>query len=227
MTEPSTPLMRQYAAIKKGHPHALLFFRLGDFYELFFEDAVVAARELQITLTSRNKEKGLAVPMCGVPYHAAENYISKLIRKGFKVAICEQMEDPRLAKKLVRREVTRVVTPGTVADASLGAEENNFLAALAQSGDSVGFAALDLSTGEFRATEFAGEGALRRVQEELDQLRPKELLYGSAAPLFQRTGSGAGQQANLARSDNRRQPDTHLPSPRAVGAGWTETPLDD
>ena len=112
MTEPSTPLMRQYAAVKKEHPTALLFFRLGDFYELFFDDAVVAAKELQITLTSRNKEKGIAVPMCGVPYHAAEGYIGKLIRKGFKVAICEQMEDPRLAKKLVRREVTRVVTPG-------------------------------------------------------------------------------------------------------------------
>src|SRR5262249_31803096 len=91
VTELSTPLMRQYAAVKKEHPNALLFFRLGDFYELFFEDAVVAARELQITLTSRNKEKGISVPMCGVPYHAAENYISKLIRKGFKVAICDQM----------------------------------------------------------------------------------------------------------------------------------------
>src|ERR1700739_982830 len=105
MTETSTPLMRQYAAIKKEHPHALLFFRLGDFYELFFEGAGIAARELQITLTSRNKEKGISVPMCGVPYHAAEGYIAKLIRKGFKVAICEQMEDARLAKKLVRREV--------------------------------------------------------------------------------------------------------------------------
>ncbi len=93
MTEPSTPLMRQYAAVKKEHPTALLFFRLGDFYELFFDDAIVAAKELQITLTSRNKEKGIAVPMCGVPYHAAEGYIGKLIRKGFKVAICEQMED--------------------------------------------------------------------------------------------------------------------------------------
>src|SRR6476620_6494377 len=185
MTEPSTPLMRQYAAIKKEHPQALLFFRLGDFYELFFEDAVVAARELQITLTSRNKEKGLAVPMCGVPYHAAEGYIGKLIRKGFKVAICEQMEDARLAKKLVRREVTRVVTPGTAADSSLGSEENNFLAALAQNGDGVGFAALDLSTGEFRATEFQGEDAGRRIGDELQQLRPKEVLYGSAAPLFE------------------------------------------
>src|SRR5438876_5170893 len=108
MIESSTPLMRQYAAIKKEHPQALLFFRLGDFYELFFEDAVVAARELQITLTSRNKEKGLAVPMCGVPYHSAENYISKLIRKGFKVAVCDQMEDARLAKKLVDRKSTRL-----------------------------------------------------------------------------------------------------------------------
>jgi DNA mismatch repair protein MutS len=184
MTEPSTPLMRQYAAVKKDHPNALLFFRLGDFYELFFDDALVASKELQITLTSRNKEKGIAVPMCGVPYHAAEGYIAKLIRRGFKVAICEQMEDPRLAKKIVRREVTRVVTPGTAADSSLGSDENSFLAALAQVGDRVGFAALDLSTGEFRATEFAGDNALRRVQEELEQLRPKELLFASAAPLF-------------------------------------------
>src|SRR6202163_3187350 len=185
MSEPSTPLMRQYSAIKKEHPSALLFFRLGDFYELFFDDAVLAAKELQITLTSRNKEKGIAIPMCGVPHHAAEGYISKLIRKGFKVAICEQVEDPRLAKKLVRREVTRVVTPGTAADSSLSSEENNFLAALAQSGDRAGFAALDLSTGEFRATEFQGEDAARRVQEELQQLRPKEVLYGSSASLFE------------------------------------------
>jgi DNA mismatch repair protein MutS len=209
MTEPSTPLMRQYAAVKKEHPTALLFFRLGDFYELFFDDAIVAAKELQITLTSRNKEKGIAVPMCGVPHHAAENYIGKLIRKGFKVAICEQMEDPRLAKKLVRREVTRVVTPGTAADALLGSDENNYLAALAQAGDRVGFAALDLSTGEFRATEFSGEGALRRIQEELEQLRPKELLYGSAAPLFE----------NKTRTQSSR--------PQSSTANWTETPLDD
>src|ERR1700732_1547478 len=137
MMEASTPLMRQYQSIKKRYPQALLFFRLGDFYELFFEDALVASKELQITLTSRNKERGIAVPMCGVPYHAAEGYIGKLIRKGFKVAICEQMEDPRQAKKLVRREVTRVMTPGTAADSLLGSDENNFLAALAQAGNSV------------------------------------------------------------------------------------------
>src|SRR5512141_3152324 len=140
MSEPSTPLMRQYTSIKQQHPNALLFFRLGDFYELFFEDAVLAARELQITLTSRNKEKGNSVPMCGVPYHAAENYISKLIRRGFKVAVCDQVEDPKLTKKLVKREVTRVMTPGTTADAQLGSEENNFLAAVASHGDYVGFA---------------------------------------------------------------------------------------
>jgi DNA mismatch repair protein MutS len=218
MTEPSTPLMRQYAAIKKEHPSALLFFRLGDFYELFFDDAVLAAKELQITLTSRNKEKGIAIPMCGVPHHAAEGYISKLIRKGFKVAICEQVEDPRLAKKLVRREVTRVVTPGTAADSSLSSEENNFLAAIAQTGERVGFAALDLSTGEFRATEFQGEDAAKRIQEEIQQLRPKEVLYASSAPLFERRkprhepcGDGSGTR----------------PGRPTGGSGYAETPLDD
>src|SRR5436305_1297462 len=184
MSEPSTPLMRQYAAIKKQHPTALLFFRLGDFYELFFEDAVIAARELQITLTSRNKEKDVAIPMCGVPYHSAENYLSKLLRKGFKVAICEQMEDPRFAKTLVRREVTQVLTPGTAIDGSISSEENNFLAALARSSGAVGLAALDLSTGEFRATEFRGETAERRILEELQQLRPREVLYASSLPHF-------------------------------------------
>jgi DNA mismatch repair protein MutS len=225
MTEPSTPLMRQYAAVKKEHPTALLFFRLGDFYELFFDDAIVASKELQITLTSRNKEKGIAVPMCGVPHHAAESYIGKLIRKGFKVAICEQMEDARFAKKqigtkLVRREVTRVVTPGTAADSLLGSEENNFLAALAQVGDRVGFAALDLSTGEFRATEFSGENALRRVQEELEQLKPKELLYGSAAPLFE-------VKASRATLDPTHTLPASAPQARAPGATCAETPLDD
>src|SRR5579864_6128854 len=116
MSEPTTPLMQQYNAVKARYPHALLLFRLGDFYELFYEDAVIAARELQITLTSRNREKGVAIPMCGVPYHAADNYIAKLIARGHRVAICDQMEDPRLAKKLVKREVTRVITPGTASD---------------------------------------------------------------------------------------------------------------
>jgi len=228
MSEPSTPLMRQYAAIKKEHPNALLFFRLGDFYELFFDDAVLAARELQITLTSRNKEKGVAIPMCGVPYHAAEGYISKLIRRGFKVAVCEQVEDARLATKLVRREVTRVVTPGTAADSSLNAEENNFLAAVATVGDRVGFAALDLSTGEFRATEFAGELAGRRIQEELEQLRPKEMLYGSSAPLFE-TSTGALARPVAEHSATRATAQSVLTQSVLTQSmnGWAETPLDD
>jgi DNA mismatch repair protein MutS len=212
MPEPSTPLMRQYSAIKKEHPSALLFFRLGDFYEMFFEDAVVAAKELEITLTSRNKEKGLAIPMCGVPYHAAEAYISKLVRRGYRVAICEQVEDPRLAKTLVRREVRRVVTPGTATDSSLGSEENNFLAATVSWNESgsarSGFAALDLSTGEFRATEFSGENAEKKIQDELEQLRPKELLYAGSAPLF-----------------DVQQPKNQ---PAARGANpWALTPVED
>ena len=221
MTEPSTPLMRQYAAIKKEHPNALLFFRLGDFYELFFEDAVVAAKELQITLTSRNKEKGIAIPMCGVPYHAAENYIAKLIRKGFKVAICDQMEDPRVAKTIVKREVTRVVTPGTAADSQLQSEENNFLACVAKQRDEVGFAALDLSTGEFRATEFRGADAERRVRDELIVLRPREVLFASSLPLFDQPTT----QVNVQQKDVNLR---HTPRIASIeNASWAETPLDD
>src|SRR3990172_3079491 len=147
MPEPSTPLMRQYSEIKRKYPQALLLFRLGDFYELFFEDAVVAARELQITLTSRNKEKGVAVPMCGVPHHAAETYLARLVEKGYKVALCDQMEDPRGAKKLVRREVTRLVTPGTATGASLlSPRDNNFLVSVFPARARVGLACVDLST---------------------------------------------------------------------------------
>ena len=182
MTDFSTPLMRQYSSIKERHPHALLLFRLGDFYELFFEDAIVASKELQITLTSRNKEKGAAVPMCGVPYHAAEGYIAKLIRRGHRVAICDQMEDPRFAKKLVKREVTRVVTPGTATDSQvLEARENNYLAAVVESDGRVGLAFADLSTGDFTATEFAGAESRLRLRDELERVRPRELLLPSSA----------------------------------------------
>src|SRR4051795_8671521 len=136
IAEPSTPLMRQYQSVKQQVNGALLLFRLGDFYELFYEDAVTAARELEITLTARNKEKGQAIPMCGVPYHSAENYIARLTQKGYRVAICDQMEASAAvsqgsAKKLVRREVTRIVTPGTTMNASvLRSRENNFLGAV-------------------------------------------------------------------------------------------------
>lgn len=173
--------MRQYHSIKQQVPGALLMFRLGDFYELFFEDAVVAARDLEITLTSRNKEKGAAIPMCGVPYHAAEGYIARLIQKGHRVAICDQMEDPRFAKKLVKREVTRIATPGTAMDANLvRSRENNYLAAVARAGAFSGVAHVDVSTGEFRVTEM--EPA--EVAAALEQLGPREVLFPGDLPLL-------------------------------------------
>ena len=173
-TDPSTPLMRQYHAIKQQVPHALLLFRLGDFYELFFADAILAARELEITLTSRNKEKGAPIPMCGVPYHSAEGYIARLIQKGHRVAICDQMEDPAVAKKLVHREITRVVTPGTATDSlALRSHENNYLAAVSRLGNRAGVAHVDVSTGEFRVTEMDPS----EVTSAIEQLGAREVLY--------------------------------------------------
>jgi DNA mismatch repair protein MutS len=169
----STPLMRQYHAIKQQAPKALLMFRLGDFYELFYEDAITAARELEITLTSRNKEKGQAIPMCGVPYHAAEGYLSRLIQKGYRVAICDQMEEAGPGKKLVKREVTRVVTPGTVTESSLlRSHENNYLAAICRDGMRAGLAHVDISTGEFRATEMDAAD----LDAALENLNVREVL---------------------------------------------------
>src|SRR3974390_1921646 len=199
MSEATTPLMQQYNAVKQRYPHALLLFRLGDFYELFYEDAMIAWRELRITLTSRNREKGQPIPMCGVPYHAAESYIARLIRAGFKVAICEQMEQPGPGKKLVRREVSRVITPGTATDvAVLDARENNFLAAVAQdpaprgsgqagvrNGQVIGLALVDLSTGEFQATEFVGPRAEEMLRDELQLMRPRETLLPRPQQLFE------------------------------------------
>ena len=180
--------MQQYHAIKTRYPHALLLFRLGDFYELFYEDAILAARELQITLTSRNREKGQPIPMCGVPYHAADGYIARLIRSGFKVAICDQMEQPGPGKKLVRREVVRVITPGTATDgAVLDARENNYLAAVAEhgAGTTIGLAFVDLSTGEFQSTEFSGATAEDDLRDELQLIRPRETLLARPQQLFE------------------------------------------
>ena len=169
----STPLMRQYHSVKQQVPNALLLFRLGDFYELFYDDAVVAARELEITLTSRSKEKGQAIPMCGVPYHALDGYLARLIQKGYRVALCEQVEDPKVAKKLVRREITRIVTPGTATESSLlRSHENNYLAAVLTNGTRAGIAHVDVSTGEFRATEVD----LSDVTPALENLNTREVL---------------------------------------------------
>ncbi len=180
--------MRQYHAIKQQVPGALLMFRLGDFYELFLEDAVIAAKELEITLTARNKEKGNAIPMCGVPYHAAEGYIAKLIGRGFRVAICDQVEEAGGGKKLVRREVTRIVTPGTATDAHLlRSHENNYLAAVARTdaknGTRAGLAYVDVSTGEFRATEVE----TAELQGLLENLNAREVLLASETPLLPHT----------------------------------------
>ncbi len=185
MSDASTPLMRQYNSLKQQVPNTLLMFRLGDFYELFFEDAVIAAKELEITLTARNKEKGAAIPMCGVPFHAAEGHISRLIQKGHRVAICDQVEDPKAAKGLVRREIMRVVTPGTAMDANLvRSRENNFLAAVATmgSGNSArsAVAHVDVSTGEFKVTELDAD----EIAGALEQLGAREVLFPGALPLL-------------------------------------------
>src|SRR5438552_9630550 len=177
----STPLMRQYNSVKEQVSGALLLFRLGDFYELFFEDAITAARELEITLTSRNKEKGMAIPMCGVPYHSAEGYIARLIQKGYRVAICDQMETPGPGKKLVKREVTRIVTPGTATDAHLlRSHENNYLAAVARNGQRAGVAHVDVSTGEFRVTEVDAA----EVPGTIEHLGAREVLFPADLPLL-------------------------------------------
>src|SRR4029077_405724 len=156
MSASATPAMRQYLDAKQQHRDAILLFRMGDFYEMFYEDALVAARALDLTLTSRAKDSNGGIPMCGVPFHAADSYIGRLIKKGFRVAICDQVEDPRKAKGLVKREVVRVVSPGTLTDAGyLDAREPAFLMAIAPHGPQlVGAALLDLSTGEFSAAEY-------------------------------------------------------------------------
>jgi DNA mismatch repair protein MutS len=173
-----TPMMRQYHEIKREHPELLLFFRLGDFYEMFYEDALVASRELEITLTSRNTDrKGNPIPMCGVPHHALTNYLNRLVKKGYKVAVCEQVEDPRLARGIVRREVTRIVTPGTVVDEGmLEAGENNFMASFLERDGRSAAAFLDLSTGEFWTGEFSGEEAPEQVVQAFLHFQPRELV---------------------------------------------------
>lgn len=170
-----TPMMRQYLEIKADYPDAILFFRLGDFYEMFLEDAVTASRLLDITLTSRNKGAADEIPLCGIPYHSCQPYINRLVAQGYKVAICEQVEDPRAAKGIVKREVVRVVTPGLVVDTEvLQPKENNFLAALVSTPQGrCGVALLDITTGEFRATETTD---LDSAVGEIAALNPRELL---------------------------------------------------
>ena len=172
-----TPMMEQYFVIKNQYKDYLLFYRLGDFYEMFFDDAILASRELELTLTGRDCGEAERAPMCGVPFHSAEGYIGRLIEKGYKVAICEQTEDPSQAKGLVRREVVRVVTPGTVIETNLLSEQkNNYLCAVYMSEFECGVAFADISTGELFATSFCGDNIDSRLQNELGTYSPKEVI---------------------------------------------------
>ncbi|HYP01240.1 MAG TPA: hypothetical protein VER76_13700, partial [Pyrinomonadaceae bacterium] len=241
MAEPTlTPMLRQYQELKQQHPGTLLFFRLGDFYELFFDDAVTGARELEITLTARHKERGSAIPMCGVPHHSLSGYISKLIRKGYRVAICEQTEDPSKTKKLVRREVVRVITPGTAIDPQLmEARECVYLAAVCGAGDSYGAAFLDLSTGEFRATEARGADAWPRIRADIESHSPRELLFpASLAPLVKNSyAAGAGARTEPPPPAQETRDTNVVPFARPAAAAvetanfgstcMSLTPLDD
>jgi DNA mismatch repair protein MutS len=211
-TATATPAMRQYLDAKRQHRDAIVFFRMGDFYEMFYEDALVAARALDLTLTSRSKDAGgNGIPMCGVPFHAVDGYLAKLVKKGFRVAICEQVEDPKKAKGLVRREVVRVVSPGTLTDANyLDAREPCFLMALAceARGDAVhaaiGAALLDLSTGEFTTAEYRGAAGVQALQDDISILRPREIVVPDSFDL-------AARLPEVAR----------LPVPVTAAAAWS------
>ena len=180
-----TPVRRQYLKIKHSYPDAIVLFRLGDFYETFDGDAQLAARELEITLTSRTMGKDLKVPMAGVPAHALESYLARLIKKGHKVAICEQLSDPAASKGLVERDVVRVVTPGTVVESGLLEQKtNNYLAAVIEDGDTAGVAYVDITTGEFATTQLPITG----LSLELARIAPAEILVSDQQGLLLPTG---------------------------------------
>src|SRR5579864_6362031 len=190
MPATATPAMRQYLDAKQQHRDAILLFRMGDFYEMFYEDALVAARALELTLTSRSRDaNGGGIPMCGVPFHAADVYIARLVKKGFRVAVCEQVEDARKATGIVKREVVRVVSPGTLTDSSyLDAREPAFLMAIAPAagreatrGPTLGVALLDVSTGEFTTAEYTGPDSMQALADELAVLKPREVLIPAVA----------------------------------------------
>ncbi|HWF87525.1 MAG TPA: DNA mismatch repair protein MutS, partial [Pyrinomonadaceae bacterium] len=227
MSNPNpTPMLRQYQELKQQHPGTLLFFRLGDFYELFFDDALTGSRELQITLTARQKESANPIPMCGVPHHSAANYIARLVRKGYRVAICEQTEEAGKTKKLVRREVVRIVTPGTPIDPQLlEAREPVFLAAVCTAGETIGAAFLDISTGEFRVTQESGRDSWTRIRAALESYAPRELLFpASLGALIKASLTGKVQTASLPLDGSNGTP---YSSRAEFGFDVALTPLDD
>lgn len=177
MTTAYTPMVQQYLEVKRQHEDELLFFRLGDFYEMFFEDALTASRELNITLTGRAGGMEEKIPMCGVPYHSVDNYIAKLIKKGYRIAICEQVEDPKAAKGIVERKVVKIITPGTVlSEQLLDDKHNRYLVFLQEDGSELCLAAADISTGECQWFSAAGEERLMAIQEQLFRIQPAELV---------------------------------------------------
>ena len=172
-----SPMMQHYLATKSQYKDCILFYRLGDFYEMFFDDAITTSRELELTLTGKDCGQEERAPMCGIPYHAAENYISKLISKGYKVAICEQLEDPKLAKGIVKRDVIRVVTPGTVMESNLLEEKkNNYIMSIYKSGIFYGVTVCDISTGDFRTTQIKDHNNFAMLLDEISRYSPAEII---------------------------------------------------
>ena len=217
VTSQMTPMIQQFYDIKKRYPGTILFFRLGDFYEMFFDDATIGARELEITLTARHKDHGSPIPMCGVPYHAASNYIARLVRKGYRVAICEQTEDPRTTSKLVKRDVVRVITPGTAVETQLLERgRNNYLAAVCGAGNAMGLALVDISTGQFLTTQIGGIEAWQGVLDQIDLFGPTEIIFPKAL---------AGL-INSMRSEGTSGTRDDSTSPRAATVA-AFTPIDD
>ena len=215
-----TPAMQQYLKIKKDYPDAILFFRMGDFYEMFFEDAKIASKILEIALTSRQKDGPEPIPMCGIPYHALSNYLPKLIEQGYKVAICEQVEDPKQAKGIVQREVVQVITPGMVLEPELlEANKGNYLAAVAEWGGKYGFAYLDISTGEFKVTQL---NHLEELKEEIFRIEPREMLISSSLFLQLDTKQMAisfieGDKFDFKKATQLLKEQFHLPSLKPLG----------
>ncbi len=195
--------MRQYLDAKQQYRDAILFFRMGDFYEMFYEDALVAARALDLTLTSRSKDgTGTSIPMCGIPHHAADTYLARLVKKGFRVAICDQVEDPKKAKGIVKRAIVRVVSPGTLTDAQhLDAREPAFLLSVTGSQPAVGVALLDLTTGEFSCAEYTGAAGLQALSDEVMVLRPREIVAPVDLDVGRLFADGAAERLPVTRVD--------------------------
>ena len=222
--ENQTPMLRQYYEIKSRYPGTLLFFRLGDFYELFNEDAVTGARELEITLTARHKDSKNPVPMCGVPHHAASGYISKLVKKGYRVAICEQTEDAAKGVKLVKRDVVRVITPGTAIDSQLvESKETVYLAAVCGAADTFGVAYLELSTGEFSATQISGSDSWTKICADIEGFAPRELLFPENMTELVRARFGKDSNSKSSSVANVH----YINDSSQNSSSTTLTPLDD